>query len=279
MFVAFCDQLLGNSTSRCSNATRSPWPMRASRISHSTASNGCVSAVREQASDRQRRRRASSPGWSWGAWLGSSAFLLCAVPASRDAYSELLSGPSIVPLGSDGKGTTAPIILEGPSRRPRSPQRPRNLSARGGPSREFGPRGRARGSRPRPSRGAARAASAARTPAGARAPSRCTAQHAAPRRATPPAIASRARLRRRGVAASASRGAERRSVRRASCRARCRRRSWRAVAVRGGHVVAERSRGRRIARAVVGCTLADAGIGKRCEAGVERRARPSACEC
>jgi len=44
MLVAFCDQLLGNSTSFCSKATRSPWPMRASRSSHSMASNGCVSA-------------------------------------------------------------------------------------------------------------------------------------------------------------------------------------------------------------------------------------------
>ena len=31
MFVAFCDHVFGNSTSVCSNATLSPWPMRASR--------------------------------------------------------------------------------------------------------------------------------------------------------------------------------------------------------------------------------------------------------
>jgi hypothetical protein len=42
MFVAFCDQLFGNSTSVCSKATRSPWPMRASRTSHSIASKGCT---------------------------------------------------------------------------------------------------------------------------------------------------------------------------------------------------------------------------------------------
>src|SRR5919201_7008533 len=40
MFVAFCDQLFGNSTPRCSNAGFSGSPMIASRISHSTASKG-----------------------------------------------------------------------------------------------------------------------------------------------------------------------------------------------------------------------------------------------
>jgi hypothetical protein len=40
MFVAFCDHERGNSTSGCSNATLPPWPMRASRSSHSTVSNG-----------------------------------------------------------------------------------------------------------------------------------------------------------------------------------------------------------------------------------------------
>src|ERR1700719_2685839 len=44
MFVAFCDHERGNSTPRCSNATRSPCPMRASRTSHSTSSNGCTPA-------------------------------------------------------------------------------------------------------------------------------------------------------------------------------------------------------------------------------------------
>ena len=34
----------GNSTSRCSNETLSPWPIRASRSSHSTGSNGCSPA-------------------------------------------------------------------------------------------------------------------------------------------------------------------------------------------------------------------------------------------
>ena len=41
MFVAFCDHVFGNSTSRCSKATRSPWAMRASRRSHCTVSNAC----------------------------------------------------------------------------------------------------------------------------------------------------------------------------------------------------------------------------------------------
>src|SRR5436305_238820 len=40
MFVAFCDHAFGNSTSFCSKATLPPWPMSASRVSHSTLSNG-----------------------------------------------------------------------------------------------------------------------------------------------------------------------------------------------------------------------------------------------
>ena len=44
MFVAFCDHEAGNSTSACSKETLSPWPMRASRSSHSTWSNGCTPA-------------------------------------------------------------------------------------------------------------------------------------------------------------------------------------------------------------------------------------------
>src|SRR5579875_2965764 len=45
MFVAFWDHDLGNSTSGCSKETLSPCPIRASRISHSTASKGCVPAL------------------------------------------------------------------------------------------------------------------------------------------------------------------------------------------------------------------------------------------
>jgi hypothetical protein len=45
MFVAFCDHVLGNSTPRCSKATLSPCPMRASRSSQSTVSNGCTPGV------------------------------------------------------------------------------------------------------------------------------------------------------------------------------------------------------------------------------------------
>src|SRR5215218_3252828 len=40
MLVEFWDQLFGNSTPRCSNAGFSGSPMTASRVSHSTASNG-----------------------------------------------------------------------------------------------------------------------------------------------------------------------------------------------------------------------------------------------
>src|SRR5918997_2163948 len=42
MFVAFCDQVEGNSTSRCSKAGSAGSPMTASRISHSTQSKGCL---------------------------------------------------------------------------------------------------------------------------------------------------------------------------------------------------------------------------------------------
>src|SRR3954471_20918281 len=42
MLVAFCDQVTGNSTPFCSNAGFSGSPIRASRISHSTQSKGCL---------------------------------------------------------------------------------------------------------------------------------------------------------------------------------------------------------------------------------------------
>jgi hypothetical protein len=47
MFVAFWDQLTGNSTSRCSNALPPSlkFGITASRVSHSTSSNGCRPSV------------------------------------------------------------------------------------------------------------------------------------------------------------------------------------------------------------------------------------------
>ena len=45
--------LFGNSTSRCSNETLSPWPIRASRSSHSTASNGWTPGRGEIPPDRE----------------------------------------------------------------------------------------------------------------------------------------------------------------------------------------------------------------------------------
>src|SRR5215211_1826411 len=42
MLVAFCDQLFGNSTPRCSKAGLSGLPITASRISHSIWSKGCT---------------------------------------------------------------------------------------------------------------------------------------------------------------------------------------------------------------------------------------------
>src|SRR5918996_5556606 len=47
MFVAFCDQPFGNSTPRCSKALPPDlkFGMTASRVSHSTSSNGCAPSV------------------------------------------------------------------------------------------------------------------------------------------------------------------------------------------------------------------------------------------
>src|SRR4051794_5899277 len=50
MLVAFWDQLLGNSTPRCSKAGLSGLPITASRISHSIWSKGCTSAVENRRS-------------------------------------------------------------------------------------------------------------------------------------------------------------------------------------------------------------------------------------
>src|SRR6201747_686017 len=59
MLVAFWDQLLGNSTPRCSRAGLSGLPITASRISHSTWSNGCVPAVE----NRRSIERPCRPVW------------------------------------------------------------------------------------------------------------------------------------------------------------------------------------------------------------------------
>ena len=56
MFVAFCDHDAGNSTSVCSKETVPPWPMRASRSSHSTVSNGCTPGC-----VKKRLSRSASP--------------------------------------------------------------------------------------------------------------------------------------------------------------------------------------------------------------------------
>src|SRR5271167_5025894 len=63
MLVAFCDQLVGNSTSFCSNATRSPWPIRASRSSQSTVSNGCTPG------EVKKRATSSAPGGAVSLWV------------------------------------------------------------------------------------------------------------------------------------------------------------------------------------------------------------------
>ena len=83
MFVAFCDHVVGNSTSRCSKATRSPWAMRASRISHSTVSNACWPAV-----VKKRLTERASPA------VTSSISGVCELPS----IDLLLSSPRICSL-------------------------------------------------------------------------------------------------------------------------------------------------------------------------------------
>ena len=56
MLVAFCDQVVGNSTPRCSKAGLSGSPMMASRSSHSTSSKGWTPGV-------VKRRSTVSPAW------------------------------------------------------------------------------------------------------------------------------------------------------------------------------------------------------------------------
>ena len=77
MFVAFCDQRVGNSTSCCSKAMRSPWPMRASRISHSTRVERVNAGRREEAVDRKRLAGRCLLGECWVCGWVHRAFLLC----------------------------------------------------------------------------------------------------------------------------------------------------------------------------------------------------------
>src|SRR4051795_4402873 len=72
MFVAFCDQDFGNSTFSCSNTMRSPWPMRASRVSHSTLSKGWTPGV-----VKYRLIDSARPGWT------SSVRAVCAVNSMK----------------------------------------------------------------------------------------------------------------------------------------------------------------------------------------------------
>ena len=76
MLVAFCDHVVGNSTSVCSNATLPPWPMRASRSSHSTVSNGWTPGV-------VKRRRTDSALVAWT----SCASAVCGVNSIRSCSS------------------------------------------------------------------------------------------------------------------------------------------------------------------------------------------------
>src|SRR5471032_674993 len=113
---------------------RSPWPIRASRVSHSTASNGWVSAVLNR-----RLIDSSDPGvvsWVVVGWvIGFIGLPPLRFTGARDAYSKLLSGPGIVPRESDGKDGTALIILEGPGARRGSPATSAKFIGRDEPSR------------------------------------------------------------------------------------------------------------------------------------------------
>src|SRR5262245_41939103 len=109
MLVAFCDQPSGNSTSLCSNATLSPWPMCASRSSHSTVSNGCVPAVVNNRATASPLPVAVSVEII-GLRAGFIGLPLCCAGVA-DAHSKLQSGPSIIPPRADGKGPTTPTIL------------------------------------------------------------------------------------------------------------------------------------------------------------------------
>src|SRR5271163_2477949 len=123
MLVAFCDQLVGNSTSFCSKATRSPWPMRASRSSHSAASKGCTPGeVKKRVTGSAWEKRftgsasAGAASWGvvvWGAWFIGLPFLL---RRRRGRLLEAGRGPDILPLEADGKARgrsgAGPSILE-----------------------------------------------------------------------------------------------------------------------------------------------------------------------
>ena len=67
MLVAFCDHVVGNSTSVCSKDTLPPCPMRASRRSHVDAVVGMLAWSREDAADRETLAR-DDAGARLGMW-------------------------------------------------------------------------------------------------------------------------------------------------------------------------------------------------------------------
>ena len=114
MLVAFCDQLAGNSTSCCSNATWSPWPMRASRSSHSTVSKGWTPSRREEAVHGE-----CFPGDAClvdrCVWCGvHRAFLLCG--AASDACSTRFKFGRVEhpfePRGGRNRAASIPLFYE-----------------------------------------------------------------------------------------------------------------------------------------------------------------------
>src|SRR5918994_3074939 len=100
MLVEFCDQLLGNSTPFCSNATRSPCPIFASRISHSTSSNGCTPGL----VNRRRTDRASPLFRDAGSMVvcGVCSMVLPPNDAAPQRLENLCGGVDMLRPGADG---------------------------------------------------------------------------------------------------------------------------------------------------------------------------------
>ena len=113
MLVAFCDQLAGNSTSRCSKATWSPWPMRASRSSHSTVVERMHAGSGEVALDRQRLAGCCRLG-DGGVGNGVHRHFLLCCDGVADACStrSIWGGSSILSEPPDGTNAScrAPLF-------------------------------------------------------------------------------------------------------------------------------------------------------------------------
>src|ERR1700723_3638688 len=113
MLVAFCDQLLGNSTPVCSKAMRSPCPMRAVRDSHSTASKGGGPG-----SGKKRSIESAVPGSTGSTGVGCGLDLICGLAPSlsprrrrADAHSTLFAWAEHRPARAGRKNERTNSIL------------------------------------------------------------------------------------------------------------------------------------------------------------------------